>query len=188
VARRGDLSAARWRVEAGHASAAVARKAWLPDISLRALLGMSSRDLGKLLSSGSASPAFTVAAALPIYDAGARRARFNSAQADMNLAIADYHGTLLAAAREVNEALALRAAAVIRLENGHAQVADAEGLRASADLQLRLGLVDARPLLTAEVQLLDRKAGLLQSEHQLIDADLALIRALGGGYEDPHRE
>jgi multidrug efflux system outer membrane protein len=188
VARRGDLSAARWRVEAGFADATLARQAWLPNISLRALLGVTSRDIGSLLSAGSASPAFTLAAALPIHDGGARRARFHSAQADMDLAVANYQALLLTAARAVNEALALRTAAAIKLDNGRAQVREAEGLRDSAALQLRLGLIDARPSLSAELQLLDSRTALLQTEHELIDADLALIRALGGGYEDPHRE
>jgi outer membrane protein, multidrug efflux system len=188
VARRGDLSAARWRVESNHANAAVARKGYLPDLSLRAMLGLSSRDIGKLLSAGSAAPAFTAALSLPLFDAGATRARYGSATAQLDAAIADYHAVLLLAAREVNEALALRDSAVTQLESSRARVADAEALRANAELQLQHGLSDARPLLGAETQLLNQRAGLLQTQRLLVDADLTLIRALGGGYEEKHRE
>ena len=188
VARRGDLSAARWRVESSHASAAVARKGYLPDLSLRAMLGLSSRELGKLLSAGSEAPVFTLAMSLPLYDAGARRARFGIARAELDAAVADYNAMLLTAAREVNDALALRTAAVIKLRNAAAAVDEATELRANADRQLQRGLTDARPLLAAEQQLLGQRAGQLQTQRQLIDADLALIRALGGGYEEAHRE
>jgi multidrug efflux system outer membrane protein len=188
VARRGDLSAARWRVESDRASAAVARKGYLPDISLRAMLGLASRDIGKLLSAGSAAPVFTAALSLPLYDAGATRARFGAARAQLDAAVADYNVALLAAAREVNESLALRASAANQLVNSRARVADAEALRANAGLQLQHGLSDARPMLGAELQLLSQRSALLQSQRLLVDADLALVRALGGGYEEVNRE
>src|SRR6185312_14780826 len=54
IARRPDVAASRWRVEAALKDTDVARAAFYPDISLSALAGLSSIDLGKMLSPGSA--------------------------------------------------------------------------------------------------------------------------------------
>jgi multidrug efflux system outer membrane protein len=56
IARRADLTASRWRVEAAEKNLESARAEFLPDISINALLGLQSIDVGTLLKYGSRVP------------------------------------------------------------------------------------------------------------------------------------
>ena len=106
VAHRPDITASRWRVEALQQGLMSARADYYPDVSLRALVGLESRDLGKLLLPGSAVPSLGVAVHLPFYDGGLRDAQFATQQAQLSAAIADYDAAVFAAAREAGNAVA----------------------------------------------------------------------------------
>ncbi len=56
IARRADITASRWRVEAAERSLDSARAEFFPDVTINALLGLSSIDVGKLLEYGSRVP------------------------------------------------------------------------------------------------------------------------------------
>jgi len=86
IARRADITASRWRVEAAERSLASARADFFPDISVNAMLGFNSIDMGKLLEYGSRVPQITGAIHLPIFDAGKLKARYGCAQAAIDSA------------------------------------------------------------------------------------------------------
>ena len=182
MARRADLMAARARIDAAVANADVLRAGFLPNLNLRALLGVSSRELGNLLQAGSAAPQFSAALHLPIFDGGLARAHYAGAQAQLELAVADYNERLMNAAHEVNEAVALRESsrslAALRLR----QVAAAEVLQQLAESRLHAGLADARPSLAAARAVIEMRDLALVTDFARISADLELIHALGGGY------
>jgi multidrug efflux system outer membrane protein len=182
MARRPDLIAARGRVAAATADADAARAGFLPDVDLRALFGLSSRDLEHLLETGSWAPQFTAALHLPVFDAGRVRSRHAGAQAELRATVADYNDRLLRAAEEVNGALVERAAVAERLHTGERQLATSAGLRALTQQRADAGLSDARPPLAATRQWLDTQEALLHIRQQQWDTELKLIRALGGGY------
>jgi multidrug efflux system outer membrane protein len=182
IARRPDIVASRWRVEASTQDVEAARAGFMPNVSLSGLLGLSSRDLGKLLEVGSGDPSITGAIHLPIFDAGALRAGYSRSHAALALAIADYHSTVLSAARDVNTQLELRDTAVKQLALRQEQLEAARQLQAKAEQRLRRGVADARPQLGATVQWLSAQEALIETNYQQLSADVALIRALGGGY------
>jgi multidrug efflux system outer membrane protein len=182
IARRPDIVASRWRVEASSQDLEAARAGFMPNVSLNGLLGLSSRDLSKLLEIGSGDPSITGAIHLPLFDAGALRAGYSRSHAALQLAIADYRSTVLSAARDVNTQLELRDTAVKQLELRREQLAAARELQSKADQRLRRGVSDVRPQLAATVQWLSAQEALIETNYQQLSADLALIRALGGGY------
>jgi multidrug efflux system outer membrane protein len=67
IARRADITASRWRVEAAERNLDAARAEFFPDVTVNALLGLSSIDVGKLLEYGSRVPQATAAIHLPIF-------------------------------------------------------------------------------------------------------------------------
>jgi multidrug efflux system outer membrane protein len=182
MARRADIIASRWRIEASTQDLAAARAGFMPDVSLTGLLGVNSRELGKLLEVGSGDPSISGAIHLPLFDAGALRAGYARSHAALELAIADYRSTVLSAARDVNTQLELRETAVRQLALRQEQLAAARQLQAKADERLRQGVSDVRPQLAATVQWLSAQEALIATNYQQLSADLALIRALGGGY------
>ncbi|MCE5233012.1 MAG: efflux transporter outer membrane subunit [Mizugakiibacter sp.] len=182
LARRPDVAASRWRVEAAAKQTEAARAAFYPDISLQALAGFSSVDMDKLLTGGSRVFALTPAIHLPLFDADRLRAQFGASRAELDAAVAAYDASVVEAARDVaTQAVALRQIDARRRERA-AQVEAGTRLRGSAAARERQGLTDARAGLAAETALLQQRDAAVQLDAQALAADIALIKALGGGY------
>jgi multidrug efflux system outer membrane protein len=182
IARRPDLIAARGRIAAASADLDSARAGFVPDISLHALLGLSSRDIGKLLDAGSATPLIAAAVHLPLFDAGRLRAQYAGTEASLRAAVAEYDDQLLRAAEEVNGALTERASSATKLELRARQIDTAAQLRTLTEERTRVGLTDARAQRAATRRWLEAREARLLTQYDWLSADLKLIRALGGGY------
>ncbi len=183
IARRPEIVASRWRVEAAARHLELARSNFLPDVSLRALVGLSSREIGHLLDAGSAAPQFSAALHLPLFDGGALRAGYAQERAQLDSAVALYRGAIVSAAHEVNEQLVLRAQWEQQEQLRTEQLDAAQQLRAAATQRAAAGLSDARPALEATHTWLGLGEAQIQSHYGRLCAELALIRALGGGYQ-----
>ncbi len=183
IARRPDVQASRWRVEGARQQLSAVRAEYYPDVSLRALVGLSSIDIGRLLRADSAAPAFTAAVHLPLFDSGLLGARFGARQADVTAAIADYDEVVVAAARDVSDAATRLTQAAAQREQRLAQAAAAEQMVRSASARVRAGTTDLRPQLQAEIALLLERDAIAQLDYARVDADVSLQQALGGGYD-----
>ncbi|SEI87367.1 efflux transporter outer membrane subunit [Frateuria terrea] len=182
IARRPDIAASRWQVEAALKQTDAARAQFFPDLSLTALAGLSSIDMGKLFTPGSRVFAVTPALHLPIFEGGALEANYGLSRAQLDSAVAQYRSTVLGAAREVStQALSAEQLAAQRKEQQSELAAD-ERLLANAQARLRQGVRDARESLAAELTLLQQRDAATQLHAQALATDLALIKALGGGY------
>jgi multidrug efflux system outer membrane protein len=182
VARRADIAASRWRVEAALHDVDVARTDFYPDLSVSALLGLQSIDLGKLFSAGSRVMSAGPALHLPIFENGRLHARFGASQAALQTAIADYNAAVVEAARDV-AAQALTLQQVQARQHEHAaQLAAVESLRNSAHSREARGLSDARPTLTAAAEVQRQRDAGIKLEAAALSAEIALTKALGGGY------
>ena len=183
LARRADITASRWRVEAAQRSVDSARAEFFPDVSLNLLLGLSSVDVSKLLEYGSRAPEAGAAIHLPIFDAGRVKARYGGAQAAVESAISTYQDAVIGAAREVAMQVTTQAQLAAQREQRTAQLEAAVRLNRGAAAQVRQGVQDIRIQLTATEFWIDQRDGIAQLEAAAISADIALQRALGGGYE-----
>jgi multidrug efflux system outer membrane protein len=182
IARRPDIVAARARVEAAARRIEVARDDFLPDLSLTALLGVSSQDLGRLLDAGSLTPAVKAAVHLPLFGAGALRAEFARSQAVLAGDVAAYRATVLTAAREVNTQLVARQRWIEQQELRTAQLGAAQALRDAAAQRAEQGIADDRAVIDATERWLALRDAQLQTQTAALNTELELIRALGGGY------
>ena len=183
IARRPEIIASRWRVELAARSVDVARSSFMPDISLRALAGLSSLDIGHLLDAGSAAPSIAAAVHLPLFDGGALRAGLAHSRSMLDVSIAQYRAALVDAARDVNTQLAERERWQRQESLRDAQLAAAAQMLREADSRADAGLSDARPALDARQQWLTLGDAQIQTHYARLGAELALIRALGGGYQ-----
>jgi len=182
IARRADIVASRWRVEAAERGLEVARAGYLPDVSLQALAGLSTIHPLKLFDLGSAAPEIGAAIHLPLFDSGRLRGAYEGSQAQLRAAIATYDDTVVGAAREVGTEAITRADLLARRpERAHAVELAAE-LQRTAAARVGAGLTDARPALSAGAQWIDAQDQLLLLDAAALQSDLDLIRALGGGY------
>jgi outer membrane protein, multidrug efflux system len=184
LARRPDIAASRARVEAAQRRRHVAAAQFYPDISLHALAGLQSIELGKLLQAGSADPQIGIAIHLPLFDNGQRTAQLKVADSEINAAVATYNETIIGAAREVASDVVAGEQAASERTQQLAQIDSATHFEQSAAARVRQGITDLRPQLSAKYALLLQRDALVQLDAAALSADSALQRALGGGFED----
>jgi multidrug efflux system outer membrane protein len=182
IARRPDIAASRWQVEAALRQAEVARAQFFPDVSISAMTGLSSIEMGKLLNAGSRTFSLTPALHLPIFEGGQLQANYGVSKAQLAAAVAQYNSTVIDAAHDVaNQALTAQQIAARRQQQS-AQIAANERLLATAQARAHSGVRDARESLAATAQLLQQRDDATSLQSQALSTDLALIKALGGGY------
>src|SRR5450631_3832904 len=183
IARRADITASRWRVEAAERNLDSARAEFFPDVTINALLGLSSIDVGKLIEYGSRVPQATAAIHLPLFDAGRLKARYGASQAAIDAAVAGYQDTLVGAARDVATQATSRAQIAAQRTQCLIEVEAAEHLKTSAAARVRQGVTDSRAELAATESWLEQRDELLQLDSAALSSDIGLQRALGGGYQ-----
>ncbi|MEP7058162.1 MAG: efflux transporter outer membrane subunit [Caldimonas sp.] len=182
LGRRADIGAARWRVEAATQDVAAARAQFYPNINLSAFVGLSSIGLDRLLRSGSEQYGAGPAIHLPIFDAGRLRANLRGRASDLDLAIESYNGVVVDAVRDVADQLgSLQSIERQRREQALA-LAAAESAYDLATQRYRAGLGTYLTVLNAESSVLTQRRSGADLEARALDAQVALIRALGGGY------
>ena len=199
IARRPDIAASRWQVEAALKQTDVARAQFFPDISISALAGLSSTnqagpalfggggsgDLGNVFSAGSRVFGLTPALHLPIFEGGRLKAAYGISRAQLDAAVAQYNASVFHAAREVaSQTLAAEQMASTRQQQQQQVDAD-ERLVDTARARLQRGVTDARESLATQAQLLQQQDQSIALHAQALSTDLGLIKALGGGYRMP---
>ena len=183
IARRADITASRWRVEAAEKTRESARAEFFPDLSINALIGVQSTDIGSLLQYGSRVPQVGAAIHLPIFDAGRLKARYGATQAAIESAVAGYQDTVIGAAREVATQATSRAQIASQRAQRLIEVGVAQRLRISAAARVRQGVTDSRTELVAIESWIEQRDALMQLDAAAVSTDIGLQRALGGGYE-----
>ena len=185
LARRPDLQAARWRVEAQLGRVTASELAFRPDINLMGSIGLDAVSLGKLLRYPSRTPLIGATLDLPLFDSGRLKAQLGVARADRDTLLAEYNEAVLNAVRDV----AMEAATLQGLERetaSHGAALDASAkLAANAQARLQRGLADRAAVLQAKQTLLRQRDTDLQLVDARLQAQVALVKALGGGYRAP---
>ena len=184
IGRKPEVVAARWRAEAAAKRIGVARAQFYPNINLVAFIGLQSLGLGNLVKSGSdigqVGPAFS----LPIFDGGALKANLRGAEADYALSVAQYDGAVVRALQDVADAATSARALTGRLADARAALAAIEGAYRVAQLRYTGGLANYQSVLLVEDQVLQSRRALADLEARAFTLDVALVRALGGGFTD----
>jgi len=183
LGRRPDVAAARWRVEAATKDVTVARTQFYPNVSLNAFVGLSSLGLDNFIQAGSKEWGLGPAVRLPIFDSGRLRANLRGKSADLDAAIESYNNALIDAVHDAADQLASTASIDRQLaEQVKAQDA-AEGAYAIARQRYEAGLGNYLNVLTAETNVLAQRRQAVDLAARKLDNQVALMRALGGGYQ-----
>lgn len=181
LTQRADIRQAEQLLKAADANIQAARAAFFPRIALTAGVGSASSELSSLFSSG--SWVFTVAPQLllPLFDHGRNDANLAAAQAARDVAVAQYEKAIQSAFREVSDALTQRSAWMAQWEAQQAQhVADQARLEL-VQLKLAHGAASALEVLEAERSVLADQQALVLLQSALLQNQIALYKALGGG-------
>jgi NodT family efflux transporter outer membrane factor (OMF) lipoprotein len=183
LGRRADLVAQRWRVEAATRDSDAARALFYPNVNLTAFVGLSSLGLNRLFDSGSLAWGAGPALHLPLFDAGRLQANLDARRAEVDASIEAYNAALLRALREVaDELTSLRS-----IERQQVSQHDATGAaNAAYDLAVqryRAGLGNFLVVLAAQTNVLTQRLADTDLKARHLASEVALVRALGGGFE-----
>ncbi|MDI3510240.1 MAG: outer membrane protein multidrug efflux system [Betaproteobacteria bacterium] len=180
--RRPDIRQAEQQLLAANANIGAARAAFFPRISLTTSLGSASTELSGLFKDGSWGFTLAPQALLPIFDLGRNQAALDASKASRESAVAQYEKAIQVAFREVSDALAGRATLGEQIQAQQSLVqSESERLRL-AELRYRNGVASFLEVLDAQRSLFAAQQALTQTRLARQLNQVALYKALGGGY------
>ena len=180
--RRPDIAAAERRMAAANAQIGVAIAAYFPDLTLSGSYGYASSAVSGLIKAPNNFWSFGGTAADTLLDFGARSAQVRQARAAFDAAVATYRQTVLTAFQQVEDELA-----TLRILEQQVQLQEETVKSANLAVQLSLnqykaGTVAYTSVITAQAIALTDAQTLLTIRQNRLAASVALIQALGGGW------
>ncbi len=182
LVRRPDVLAAQTSMQAAQARAGVAKAAWFPSFSLTATGGYAAPEISDLFKLSTRAWGVGALLSLPIFDGGRREAGVASANAELDIALANYREQILVAFREVEDQLSALRLLAGQSEAQSRSVTSAARATLLSDSRYRNGLVSQLELLDAQRSELRSRREALQVRAAQYLATVGLIRALGGGW------
>ena len=183
VSRRPDIRAAEQSLLAAGARIDVARKAYLPQISLTGFLGFESTSLSDLFKPSRSVWGFVPQVTQPIFTAGRLKSnvRFNQAQRDLFLV--DYERTIQQAFLEVSDSLiAYRKVREVRAQR-ELLVTTLQDRSRLAYMRYTGGVSNLLEALDADRELFDAELSLAQVRRDELLTVVQLYKSLGGGWQ-----
>ena len=181
--RRPDIVEAECQLAQYAAQLGIAKKDFLPTLSLDASIGTAAREAGDLFKKQTLT--YTVAPTLSctIFDGMARKAGVVSAREQMEIGIDNYNLTVMNAVEEVDNAIAsytasLKNIAVLEdvIENSN------KSRELSLDLYKR-GLNPFTDVVNAQLNCLTYENSIIESKGRALSSLISLYEALGGGWD-----
>ncbi|EDX5783995.1 MdtP family multidrug efflux transporter outer membrane subunit [Salmonella enterica] len=183
LARRPDLQAMRWYVQASLNQVDAARALFYPSFDIKAFFGLDSIHLDNLFKNTSKQINFIPGLRLPLFDGGRLNANLASTRAASNILIERYNQSVLNAVRDV----AINGTRLQTLNDERAMQAQrVDAMRytqSSAEAALKQGLGSRLQATEARLPVLSEQVSLLMLDTQRIIQSIQLIKSLGGGYQ-----
>lgn len=180
--RRPDIAAEERAMQQENALIGVQIAAYYPDISLSALYGYSGSPLGSLIQASNQAWSLGAAASQTLFEGGLRPAQVRAARATYDQAVALYRQTVLTAFQQTEDSLS-----ALRILQQQAGVQDNAVRLARQAVQIalneyRAGTVAYTTVVTNQATALADEEAALSIQIQRLQASVALIGDLGGGW------
>jgi len=185
LGRRPDVVAALLRTEVAASRIDQAKAGFYPSINLLGMFGAQSLGINNLSKSGSEIGDVGVGISLPIFNTRQLQGQLLGRRAEYGMAVADYDATVTNALREVADAATSRQALGGELAATRTASADAQKGYDIVELRYRNKLASQLEVLSAQDQLVFAKRTQADVEARAMVLDVALVRALGGGFQSP---
>jgi NodT family efflux transporter outer membrane factor (OMF) lipoprotein len=182
IGRRPDVVAARLAAEAEAKRIKAAKADFYPNINLMGLIGYQSLGLSMLTNAGSSFGSVGPAITLPIFESGELQGAYRGARAKYDEAVATYDQTLVRALKEVADSAVSAKALDVRLAKSREALDAAQGAYDLTKQRYAKGLGAYLDVLTAEDALITNRRAVADLETRAFVLNVALVRALGGGY------
>jgi multidrug efflux system outer membrane protein len=181
--RRPDIAAAERRMAAANAQVGVAVSAFYPQVFISGLAGFQSIGADTLFDWPSRVWSIGPSVSLPIFTGGRNRSQLAQARASFDEIVANYRQTVLNAFQEVEDQLAAQQLLATQLQAQSAALAAARHTLEIANNRYKAGVVTYLEVATAQNVALTNERLFVQLEGQRLNAEVGLIKAVGGGWE-----
>jgi NodT family efflux transporter outer membrane factor (OMF) lipoprotein len=183
IERRPDIRSAEQSLLAAGARIDVARKAYLPTISLTGFLGFESTSLSDLFKASRGVWGFVPQVTQPIFTGGRLKSNVRFTQAQRDLLLVDYERTIQTAFREVSDSLiAYGKTKEVRAQR-ELLVTTLQDRSRLAYMRYTGGVSNLLEALDADRELFDAELSLAQARRDELLSVVALYKALGGGWQ-----
>lgn len=183
LGRRPDVVAARLAAQAQSSRIEQKKAEFYPNVNLSAFIGAQSMGLDMLGKSGSSVGSVGPAISLPIFSGGRLQGELRGAHAAYSESVAHYNATVARAMQDVADAAVSQKALDQRLSKAQEAVDAATEAHRVARNRYEGGLATYLEVLSAEDGLLGSLGQQTNLRAQSFVLDIALNRALGGGYQ-----
>ncbi len=180
--RRPDVRAAREQIIASAAQAGMARKDFLPSLSINGSLGTAAHNAGDLFTSNSYTWSVAPTLSWTIFDGLSRKYNLASAKEQLQSDIENYNLTVLTAVEETDNAMNSYMAYLQYIASLDEVVAQSdEALRLSVDLY-KLRLSAFVNVVDAQLTCLESRNSVITAKYKALISLVNLYKALGGGW------
>lgn len=186
--RRPDIAAAERRMAAANAQVGVAVSAFYPRVFIGGLAGFESIGTDTLFDWPSRVWSIGPSVTWPIFTGGRNRSQLASAKAFYDETVANYRQTVLSAFQEVEDQLAAQRLLATQLEAQSAALNAARRTLAIANNRYKAGVVTYLEVATAQSTELQNERLFVQLEGQRLNAQVSLIKSVGGGWESGRQD
>jgi multidrug efflux system outer membrane protein len=183
--RRPDVAEVEQNIVAANAQVGVATANLYPTVGLTGAAGFESGAIQNLFAWQSSLWSLAGGLTAPIFQGGRLRANLEATRAQYRQTVAAYTNQVLIAYGDVEDALTDLHALTSEVANLREAVAASQNYLRLAQVQYRNGLIDYLTVIDAERTLLANQLTLAQATNLQMSASIHLIKALGGGWQDP---
>lgn len=180
--QRPDVRAAEFNVAAAKARVSQAEAARYPSFNLSQTLGLKSLTAGALTDGASLVASLLASVSAPLWDGGAASAAVRAQQAVLAQSYSSYRATVLAALKDVEDALVALQGNRQRLQQLQIAAEAAQAAATLASQRYESGLIDFQTVLTTQRTLLTAQDSVATARADVSADHVRLYKALGGGW------
>jgi len=184
--RRPDIIAAERRLAASNERIGVAVAEYYPKISLAGVLGLDSLNSGRLFTESAFQPAAVAGLRWRLFDFGRVDAEVKQAKGANAEALINYRQSVLKAAEDVENALALLTATQANVVELQAEVKSLTRARDLSQEAYRAGSITLTDVLDADRELLLSQDQLDANRADAARSAVVVFRSFGGGWQPPN--
>jgi NodT family efflux transporter outer membrane factor (OMF) lipoprotein len=181
--RRPDIAAEERRMAAANEQIGIAQAAYYPTLSLSAAAGLQGTSASNWFNWPSRFWAVGPSLSETIFDAGRRRSAKNITIAQYDADVANYRQTVLTAFQQVEDNLAALRVLQHEAQQQHEATASAEQSLDLFQTRYEGGVDTYLQVVTWQTAALNNQRNDLYILERRLDADVLLVKALGGGWD-----
>lgn len=182
--RRPDIKAAEYTLASYAASIGIAKKDFLPTLSLNGGIGFKSNKIGDLFKDNSFTYSIAPTLTWTVFNGLSRKYQLIEAKEQYMIGIDDYNNTVMTAVKEVQNAMISYKYMLVETQELEKVTNEAlTSLKLSIDLYKR-GLSDFTNVLTSQQSYLQYNNSLVAAKGKTLLALISIYQALGGGWQN----